>query len=115
MSFVGPRPERPHFVRQLEQSVPYYGLRLKTVDGTLETFYGDGTVAGVSGRRGTTSGAILSAGEWVHYAAVVESRNEMRLFVNGSEVVRDGEITAARPGTVLRSGRDTDTVEVPEP
>jgi len=27
MSFVGPRPERPHFVKQLEQQIPYYGLR----------------------------------------------------------------------------------------
>jgi sugar transferase (PEP-CTERM system associated) len=28
MSFVGPRPEREHFVRQLEQTIPYYGLRM---------------------------------------------------------------------------------------
>ena len=28
MSFVGPRPERAHFVRQLEQRIPYYGLRM---------------------------------------------------------------------------------------
>jgi len=28
MSFVGPRPEREHFVRQLEKTVPYYGLRM---------------------------------------------------------------------------------------
>ncbi len=27
MSFVGPRPEREHFVRQLEQTIPYYGMR----------------------------------------------------------------------------------------
>jgi sugar transferase (PEP-CTERM system associated) len=27
MSFVGPRPERPHFVKHLEDRVPYYGLR----------------------------------------------------------------------------------------
>jgi sugar transferase (PEP-CTERM system associated) len=27
MSFVGPRPEREHFVRQLEESIPYFGLR----------------------------------------------------------------------------------------
>jgi exopolysaccharide biosynthesis polyprenyl glycosylphosphotransferase len=27
MSFVGPRPERPHFVEQLKQSVPFYPLR----------------------------------------------------------------------------------------
>jgi len=28
MSFVGPRPEREYFVRQLEKQIPYYGLRL---------------------------------------------------------------------------------------
>jgi lipopolysaccharide/colanic/teichoic acid biosynthesis glycosyltransferase len=27
MSFVGPRPERPEFVRQLTRVIPYYDLR----------------------------------------------------------------------------------------
>jgi len=27
MSFVGPRPERPHFVEQLKKDVPFYPLR----------------------------------------------------------------------------------------
>ena len=27
MSFVGPRPERPYFVEQLQQQIPYYGYR----------------------------------------------------------------------------------------
>ena len=27
MSFVGPRPERPHFVEQLQQAIPFYPLR----------------------------------------------------------------------------------------
>lgn len=33
MSFVGPRPEREHFVRQLEGKIPYYGLRLTVRPG----------------------------------------------------------------------------------
>lgn len=33
-----------------------------------------------------------------------------RVFVNGVETVRDGREVAARPGRVLRSGRDTKTV-----
>jgi N-acyl-D-aspartate/D-glutamate deacylase len=33
-----------------------------------------------------------------------------RVFVNGTEIVRDGELTGARPGTILRSGRDSETV-----
>jgi N-acyl-D-aspartate/D-glutamate deacylase len=33
-------------------------------------------------------------------------------FVAGREIVADGVMTAERPGTVLRSGRDTETVRL---
>jgi N-acyl-D-aspartate/D-glutamate deacylase len=46
------------------------------------------------------AGRLYSAGEGI--ASVI---------VNGEEIVRDGELTGANPGTVLRSGRDTETVE----
>src|SRR5262245_52467782 len=36
-----------------------------------------------------------------------------RVIVNGVEIVRGHEPTGARPGTILHSGRDTETVEVP--
>jgi N-acyl-D-aspartate/D-glutamate deacylase len=35
------------------------------------------------------------------------------VFVNGVRIMREGEYTGATPGTVLRSGRDTFSVDVP--
>ncbi len=42
-----------------------------------------------------------------------EAEGIEHVLVNGVEVVTGHEITDARPGTILRSGRDTDSVEVP--
>lgn len=39
-----------------------------------------------------------------------ESTGVVRVFVAGQAIVRDGKATDARPGRVLRSGRDTETV-----
>lgn len=33
MSMVGPRPEREHFVRQLEEQIPFYALRFAVKPG----------------------------------------------------------------------------------
>lgn len=35
MSFVGPRPERPEFVSQLEKDIPFYGARHKVKPGLM--------------------------------------------------------------------------------
>ncbi len=52
----------------------------------------------------------LPAGAGRLYA---EAKGIDHVFANGVEIVRDNADTGARPGTILRSGRDTDTVEVP--
>ena len=41
---------------------------------------------------------------------VAESRGVVHVLVNGTEIVHDSLYTGATPGTVLRAGRDTETV-----
>jgi N-acyl-D-aspartate/D-glutamate deacylase len=43
---------------------------------------------------------------------VAASTGVVRVYVNGVETIVDGDATGALPGTVFRSGRDTDTVTV---
>jgi sugar transferase (PEP-CTERM system associated) len=45
MSFVGPRPERPHFVAELQEEIPYYSQRLVVkpgITGWAQVRYGYG-------------------------------------------------------------------------
>lgn len=46
MSFVGPRPERPHFVQDLQEKIPYYAQRLVVkpgITGWAQVRYGYGS------------------------------------------------------------------------
>ena len=47
------------------------------------------------------------------YRLYAEALGISHVIVNGTEIIRDGAHTEALPGTIFRSGRDTDTVEVP--
>jgi N-acyl-D-aspartate/D-glutamate deacylase len=47
------------------------------------------------------------------YRLYADAEGIQHVVVNGTEIIRGGEHTGALPGTIFRSGRDTDTVEVP--
>ena len=49
----------------------------------------------------------LPGGAWRLYSEAVGVHH---VFINGEHAVRDGGFTDARPGTLLRSGRDTEPV-----
>ena len=49
----------------------------------------------------------LPGGAWRLYSEAVGVHH---VFINGEHAVRDGGFTNARPGTLLRSGRDTEPV-----
>ena len=98
-------------VRQLTD-IPanLYGLRER---GRLEEgFHADVVVFDPEeiGLGETYTKYDLPAGAGRLYA---DARGVEHVFTNGVEIVRNGEDTGARPGTVFRSGRDTATVEVP--
>jgi N-acyl-D-aspartate/D-glutamate deacylase len=109
---------RRHRVMGLEEAVRQltdvparlYGLRER---GRLEQgWHADVTVFDADAVESgpTYTRYDLPAGAGRLYA---DARGIEHVFVNGVEIVRGTKHTGALPGTVLRSGRDTDTVEVP--
>jgi N-acyl-D-aspartate/D-glutamate deacylase len=49
----------------------------------------------------------LPGGAWRLYGEAIGVRH---VFINGEQAVADGQFTDSRPGTLLRSGRDTEPV-----
>jgi N-acyl-D-aspartate/D-glutamate deacylase len=90
-----------------ERPARHYGLRHR--GRIAEGWYADLVAfdAGTVGSRPAELRHDLPGGGERLYAT---STGVVHVFVNGVEVVTDGELAGALPGTVLRSGRDTETV-----
>ena len=90
MSLVGPRPERPHFVKQYEQSIPGFGYRLAVKAGITG-------LAQTAGRYATTP------------------RDKLRLdllYIRSQSLLMDLRILGTTLQTVLeRNGSAAETVE----
>ncbi len=83
MSFVGPRPERKHFVEQLERSIPFYGLRL-------------------TGRPGLTGWAQV---EYGYGASVEENKEKLKydlFYIKNGNLLLDLWIVLKTVKVVLR-------------
>lgn len=87
----------------------HYGLRLR---GRIAEGWHADLVVFDAARVATLPTTVLDdlpgGGERLHAG----SQGVDHVFVGGHEVVTDGAVTGARPGRVLRSGRDTDTVSL---
>jgi N-acyl-D-aspartate/D-glutamate deacylase len=92
-----------------DEPARFYGLRDRgriTPGAHADLVVFDPDTIGYGQERTRTD---LPGGAWRLYA---ESTGVEQVYVNGTAVVSDGRITGATPGTLLRSGRDTDSVTV---
>lgn len=97
-----PWEEAVHYLS--DQPAQLYGLRQR--GRIAEGYWADINVIDPAtvGARPTEIRHDLPGGAWRLYG---EADGFDHVFVNGTEIVRDGAFTAHRPGTLLRSGRDT--------
>jgi lipopolysaccharide/colanic/teichoic acid biosynthesis glycosyltransferase len=82
MSFVGPRPEREHFVQQLEKIIPYYGERFTV-------------------KPGLTGWAQVSYGYGATVEDAVEKLNYDLFYIKNMAILMDIMIVARTVKTVL--------------
>lgn len=82
MSFVGPRPERDHFVKQLEEIIPYYGERFSV-------------------KPGLTGWAQVSYGYGATIEDAIEKLNYDLFYIKNMSILMDIMIVARTVKTVL--------------
>ncbi|MCP4748635.1 MAG: TIGR03013 family PEP-CTERM/XrtA system glycosyltransferase [Desulfobacteraceae bacterium] len=82
MSFVGPRPEREHFVKKLEDRIPYYNERLSV-------------------KPGLTGWAQVSYGYGSNVEDAVEKLNYELFYVKNMSIIMDLMIVARTVKTVI--------------
>ncbi|MCJ8502125.1 TIGR03013 family XrtA/PEP-CTERM system glycosyltransferase [Desulfatitalea alkaliphila] len=82
MSFVGPRPEREHFVKQLEEIIPYYGERFSV-------------------KPGLTGWAQVSYGYGASVEDAIEKLNYDLFYIKNMSILMDIMIVARTVKTVL--------------
>jgi len=82
MSFVGPRPEREHFVRELEETIPYYSERFSV-------------------KPGLTGWAQVSYGYGATVEDAIEKLNYDLFYIKNMSVLMDIMIVARTVKTVI--------------
>ena len=82
MSFVGPRPERDHFIKELEEIIPYYGERFSI-------------------KPGLTGWAQVSYGYGASVADAIEKLNYDLFYIKNMSVLMDMMIVARTVKTVI--------------
>ena len=82
MSFVGPRPEREHFVKQLTEIIPYYGERFSV-------------------KPGLTGWAQVSYGYGASVRDAIEKLNYDLFYIKNMSVLMDIMIVARTVKTVI--------------
>lgn len=82
MSFVGPRPEREHFVKELEEIIPYYGERFSV-------------------KPGLTGWAQVSYGYGATVEDAIEKLNYDLFYIKNMSILMDIMIVARTVKTVI--------------